>query len=176
MTPAIRDATAADIPAITTIYAVEVADFVNTYEYEVPDEAEMSRRMGDICARGYPYLAAELDGEVVGYAYANSFRSRAAYHWVVENSVYVAATAQGRGVGAALLQALIDACVARGFRQMVAVIGEPTNTASIKLHERFGFQHLGTFPGIAWKHERWLDTVFMQRALGDGSGSPPSNE
>ncbi|MCG8276976.1 GNAT family N-acetyltransferase [Stenotrophomonas sp. NLF4-10] len=176
MTPTIRDATPADIPAIAAIYAVEVADFVNTYEYEVPDEAEMARRMDDIRARGYPYLAAELDGEVVGYAYAGSFRSRAAYHWVVENSVYVAATAQGRGVGAALLQALIDACVARGFRQMIAVIGEPANTASIKLHERFGFRHLGTFPGIAWKHERWLDTVFMQRALGDGTGSPPSNE
>ena len=176
MTPVIRDATPADIPAITTIYAVEVTDFVNTYEYEVPDEAEMSRRMDDICARGYPYLAAELEGQVVGYAYASSFRSRAAYHWVVENSVYVAATAQGRGVGAALLQALIDACAARGFRQMIAVIGEPTNTASIRLHERFGFQHLGTFPGIAWKHGRWLDTVFMQRALGDGTGGPPSNE
>jgi len=176
MTPVIRDATPADIPAITAIYAVEVTDFVNTYEYEVPDEAEMARRMDDIRARGYPYLAAELDGEVVGYAYAGSFRSRAAYNRVVENSVYVAATAQGRGVGTALLQALIDACVARGFRQMIAVIGEPVNTASIKLHERFGFRHIGTFPGIAWKHGRWLDTVFMQRALGDGTGSPPSNE
>jgi len=176
MTPVIRDATLADIPAITAIYAVEVTDFVNTYEYEVPDAAEMSRRMHGILAHGYPYLAAELDGQVVGYAYANSFRSRAAYHWVVENSVYVAATAQGRGVGAALLQALIDACSARDFRQMIAVIGEPTNTASIKLHERFGFRHLGTLPGIAWKHGRWLDTVFMQRALGDGTGGPPSNE
>ena len=176
MTPVIRDATAADIPAITAIYTVEVSDFVNTYEYEVPDEAEMSRRMHGILAQGYPYLAAELDGHVVGYAYAGSFRSRAAYHWVVENSVYVAAAAQGRGVGAALLQALIDACAARGFRQMVAVIGEPTNTASIRLHQRFGFRHLGTFPGIAWKHGRWLDTVFMQRELGDGAGSAPSNE
>ncbi|SBV36264.1 Phosphinothricin N-acetyltransferase [uncultured Stenotrophomonas sp.] len=176
MTLSIRDAVATDIPAITAIYAVEVTGFVNTYEYEVPDEAEMSRRMDDTRARGYPYLAAELDGKVVGYAYAGSFRSRAAYRWVVENSVYVAATAQGHGVGAALLQALIDACVARGFRQMVAVIGEPTNTASIKLHERFGFRHIGSFPGIAWKHGRWLDTVFMQRALGDGTGCSPSNE
>jgi len=176
MTLSIRAAVASDITAITAIYAVEVTDFVNTYEYEVPSEAEMSRRMQDILAHGYPYLAAELDGHVVGYAYASSFRSRAAYHWVVENSVYVAAGAQGRGVGAALLQALIDACTGRDYRQMVAVIGEPTNTASIRLHERFGFQHLGTFPGIAWKHGRWLDTVFMQRALGDGAGSTPSNE
>ena len=172
----IRNAAESDIPAITAIYAVEVSDFVNTYEYEVPDEAEMLRRMQDILARGFPYLVAEADGEVVGYAYAGSFRSRAAYHWVVENSVYVAASAQGRGIGAALMQALIDACIARGFRQMVAVIGEPANTASIRLHERFGFHHIGTLPGIAWKHGRWLDTVFMQRALGDGAGCTPSNE
>ena len=176
MSLSIRNAAESDIPAITAIYAVEVSDFVNTYEYEVPDEAEMLRRMQDILARGFPYLVAEADGEVVGYAYAGSFRSRAAYHWVVENSVYVAASAQGRGIGAALLQALIDACQARGFRQMVAVIGEPTNTASIRLHERFGFRHIGTFPGIAWKHGRWLDTVFMQRALGPGSSAPPSDE
>lgn len=176
MSLSIRNAAESDIPAITAIYAVEVSDFVNTYEYEVPDEAEMLRRMQDILARGFPYLVAEADGEVVGYAYAGSFRSRAAYHWVVENSVYVAAIAQGRGIGAALLQALIDACQARGFRQMVAVIGEPTNTASIRLHERFGFHHIGTFPGIAWKHGRWLDTVFMQRALGPGSSAPPSDE
>ena len=176
MSLSIRNAAESDIPAITAIYAVEVSDFVNTYEYEVPDEAEMLRRMQDILARGFPYLVAEADGEVVGYAYAGSFRSRAAYHWVVENSVYGAAIAQGRGIGAALLQALIDACQARGFRQMVAVIGEPTNTASIRLHERFGFRHIGTFPGIAWKHGRWLDTVFMQRALGPGSSAPPSDE
>ena len=176
MSLSIRNAAESDIPAITAIYAVEVSDFVNTYEYEVPDEAEMLRRMQDILARGFPYLVAEADGEVVGYAYAGSFRSRAAYHWVVENSVYVAATAQGRGVGAALLQALIDACIARGFRQMVAVIGEASNTASIRLHERFGFTHVGTFPGIAWKHERWLDTVFMQRALGAGNQEPPQND
>ena len=172
----IRPVTVDDMPAITAIYAVEVTDLVNTYEYDVPDEAEMSRRMQDITGRGFPYLVAEVDGHVAGYAYANSFRSRAAYHWVVENSVYVAAIAQGRGIGAALLQALIDACQARGFRQMVAVIGEPTNTASIRLHERFGFRHIGTFPGIAWKHGRWLDTVFMQRALGPGSSAPPSDE
>ena len=172
----IRDAVAADIPAITAIYTVEVTDFVNTYEYEVPNEAEMSRRMQDITGRGYPYLTAELDGDIIGYAYASSFRSRAAYHWVVENSVYVAASAQGRGIGAALMQALIDACIARGFRQMVAVIGEPANTASIRLHERFGFQLVGVFRGLGRKHGRWLDTVQMQRALGDGSERAPSNE
>jgi len=172
----IRDAGAADIAAITAIYAVEVTDFVNTYEYEVPDEAEMLRRMQDILARGFPYLVAEVDGQVAGYAYANTYRSRIAYQWTVENSVYVDARFQGRGVGSALLQALIDACTARGFRQMVAVIGEPTNTASIRLHERFGFHLVGVFRGLGRKHGRWLDTVQMQRALGDGAGSAPSNE
>ena len=172
----IRDAGAADIAAIAAIYAVEVTDFVNTYEYEVPDEAEMLRRMQDILARGFPYLVAEIDGQVAGYAYANTYRSRIAYQWTVENSVYVDARFQGRGVGSALLQALIDACTARGYRQMVAVIGEPTNTASIKLHERFGFHLVGVFQGLGRKHGRWLDTVQMQRALGEGADSAPTNE
>ena len=136
----IRDAGPADINAITAIYAVEVTDFVNTYEYEIPDATEMLRRMRDIVDRGFPYLVAEIDGQVAGYAYANTYRTRVAYQWTVENSVYVDAAFQGKGVGTGLLQALIDACVARGYRQMVAVIGEPTNTASIKLHERFGFE------------------------------------
>ena len=170
----VRDASEADIAAITAIYAAEVRAFVNTYEYEAPDEPEMLRRMRGIVESGYPYLAAVVDGEVAGYAYAGSFRSRAAYHWVVENSVYVAAHRQGHGIGSALLQALIAACETRDFRQMVAVIGEPGNLASIRLHERFGFRHTGTFPGIAWKHGRWLDTVFMQRPLGIADAAPPS--
>ncbi|MNV40936.1 Phosphinothricin N-acetyltransferase [compost metagenome] len=113
---------------------------------------------------------------MAGYAYANTYRGRIAYQWTVENSVYVDAAFQGRGVGTALMQGLIDACVARGYRQMVAVIGEPTNTASIKLHERFGFHTVGVFRGLGRKHGRWLDTVQMQRALGDGADSAPSNE
>ena len=165
----IRDAGPADIAAITAIYAVEVTDFVNTYEYDIPDQAEMLRRMRDIIDRGFPYLVAEIDGQVAGYAYANTYRTRIAYQWTVENSVYVDARFQGQGVGTGLLQALIDACVARGFRQMVAVIGEPTNTASIRLHERFGFELVGVFRGLGRKHGRWLDTVQMQRALGDGA-------
>ena len=176
MALAVRDAAEADIPAIATIYAAEVRDFVNTYEYDAPDSAEMARRMQAVLDADYPYLVAEHDGRLAGYAYASSFRSRAAYHWVVENSVYVAGDAQGKGIGAALLQALIEACSERGYRQMVAVIGEASNTASIRLHERFGFTHVGTFPGIAWKHERWLDTVFMQRALGAGNQEPPQND
>ena len=169
----VRPAAPRDIPAITAIYAEEVRERVNTYEYDVPDAAEMRRRMRAVLDGGFPYLVAELDGEIAGYAYAGSFRARLGYRFTVENSVYVAGGMQGRGVGAALLGALIEACEARGFRQMIAVIGEPTNTASIRLHERFGFRHAGTLPGIAWKHGRWLDTVFMQRALGAGNGLPP---
>jgi len=176
VTVLLRDATDADIAAITAIYAVEVTDFVNTYEYDVPDAAEMQRRMHDIVARGFPYIVAEVDGHVAGYAYANTYRGRIAYQWTVETSVYVEAAFQGKGVGTALMQGLIDACVARGYRQMVAVIGEPTNTASIKLHERFGFHLVGIFRGLGRKHGRWLDTVQMQRALGDGVDSAPSNE
>ena len=164
----IRDVSESDIAAITAIYAVEVTDFVNTYEYDVPDAAEMQRRMHDIVARGFPYLVAEIDGEVAGYAYANTYRTRVAYQWTVENSVYVDARFQGQRVGTTLLQALIDACTSRGYRQMVAVIGEPTNTASIKLHERFGFHLVGVFQGLGRKHGRWLAVVLLQRSLGKG--------
>jgi L-amino acid N-acyltransferase YncA len=167
--PFIRAATDADIDAITAIYAVEVRDFVNTYEYDAPDAEEMLRRVRAIVAGGYPYLVAEVDGHVAGFAYASSFRSRVGYRYTVENSVYVAAGWQGRGIGSALLERLIAECEARGFRQMVAVIGEAANRASIRLYERHGFRHVGIFPGIGLKHGRWLDTVFMQRALGAGA-------
>ena len=173
MSVLVRPATEADIPAIAAIYAVEVRERVNTYEYAVPDEAEMRARMRRTLAAGYPYLAAEDGGAVVGYAYAGGYRSRVAYQWTVENSVYVAAGRQGQGIGAALLGRLIAMCEERGFRQMIAVIGEPTNTASIRLHEKFGFQLVGIFRGIAWKHGRWLDTVQMQRPLGAGNNEPP---
>ncbi len=169
----VRDATQADVPAIAALYAEEVRERVNTYEYEVPGDGEMLRRMQQIVADGYPYLVAEHDGVFAGYAYAGGFRVRAAYRHTVENSVYVQPAFKGMGVGSALMQRLIDACTARGFRQMIAVIGEPDNAASIRLHRRFGFEHVGTFAGIAWKHGRWLDTLFMQRTLGDGSSSPP---
>jgi len=171
--PVVRAATDADIHAITALYAAEVRDFVNTYEYDAPDAEEMLRRMHAIVAGGYPYLVAELDGRVAGYAYASSFRSRIGYRYTVENSVYVAAGCQGRGIGSALLERLIIECEARGFRQMVAVIGEAANGASIRLHERHGFRHVGSFPGIGLKHGRWLDTVFMQRPLGPGRGGRP---
>lgn len=172
MSPLVRAATDADIASITAIYAAEVRDFVNTYEYDAPDQAEMRRRMHGVVEAGYPYLVAEVEGRIAGYAYASGFRARVGYRFTVENSVYVAAEWQGHGIGSVLLERLIVECEARGFRQMVAVIGEAANAGSIRLHERLGFRHIGTFPGIGLKHGRWLDTVFMQRALGPGTSEP----
>jgi len=172
----IRDVAPADLPAISAIYAAEVRDHVNTYEYDAPDEAEMQRRMQGIVEAGYPCLVAEVDGQLLAYAYASSYRARAGYRYTVENSVYVAAGQQGHGIGTALLERLIAECEARGYRQMIAVIGEPTNSASVRLHEKSGFQLIGVFRGIAWKHGRWLDTVQMQRALGNGDHDAPADE
>lgn len=172
----IRDATEADIPAIAALYADEVRERVATYEYDVPDEAEMAQRMRAVQAAGYPYFVAERDGRFAGYAYASSYRSRIGYRWTVEDTVYIVPEHQGQGVGKALLQRLIDACEASGFRQMIAVIGEPANGASVALHEKLGFRTVGVFPGLGRKHGRWLDTVQMQRALGAGDGAAPSDE
>lgn len=175
MLPVLREATPGDIPAITAIYGAEVRGHVNTYEYEAPDAAEMERRMRALLDAGYPYLVAEDNAGIAGYAYASSYRARIGYRFTVENSVYVAAGRQGQGIGTALLRQLIATCEARGFRQMIAVIGERSNTASIRLHEKAGFRLVGVFPGIAWKHGRWLDTVQMQRELGAGHHEPPHN-
>ncbi|MGS1079342.1 N-acetyltransferase family protein [Pseudoxanthomonas beigongshangi] len=172
----IRDASEADIPAIAALYADEVRERVATYEYDVPDETEMAQRMRAVQAAGYPYVVAERDGRFAGYAYASSYRSRIGYRWTVEDTVYIVPEHQGQGVGKALLQYLIDACAARGFRQMVAVIGEPANGASVALHEKLGFRTIGVFQGLGRKHGRWLDTVQMQRALGAGDGTAPSDE
>ena len=169
----VRDATPADVPAIAALYADEVRDHVNTYEYDVPDQAEMAQRMRGVVGAGYPYLVAELDGRFAGYAYASSYRARIGYRKTVENSVYVVPGLKGRGIGAALMQALIDACEARGYRQMIAVIGDADNEVSRRLHERLGFRVSGRFPGIGHNHGRWLDGLQMQRALGDGATTPP---
>lgn len=170
----VRPATPDDLPAIAAIYAEAVVHGTATWEYDPPDLAEMARRHDALVAAGYPYLVAEADGALAGYAYAGSYRPRAAYRHTVENSIYVAPALKGRGVGRALLAALIDDCAARGFRQMVAVIGDSANAASIGLHAALGFAMIGTAPAVGWKHGRWLDQVLMQRALGDGAASPPA--
>jgi phosphinothricin acetyltransferase len=170
---AIRPATSADIPAITGIYAHAVKTGTASFEYEPPSEAEMTQRMQGLVERNMPYLAAELDGGVAGYAYAGPYRARPAYRFTLEDSVYVAADKHGRGIGRALLRGLIEAAEGRGFRQMIAVIGDSDQTASIALHAALGFAYIGTLPNVGYKFGRWLDTVLMQRALGEGSTTDP---
>lgn len=164
----LRPATVADIPVITAIYGPNVAEGIASFEYEPPDEAEMARRQEAILSAGYPYLVAEMDGAVVGYAYASAYRSRPGYRFTCENSVYVAPAAKGRGVGKALLSRLIDDCAERGYRQMIAVIGHLGNQGSIALHRACGFTVVGVLPSIGWKQGRWIDSVLMQRSLGAG--------
>ncbi len=176
MRPQLRAATLEDIADIQQLYALEVREGVATYEYSAPDEVEMARRMRELVAAGFPYLVAELDGVFCGYAYASSYRGRVGYRWTVEDTVYVAASARGHGVGRALLSRLIEDCDALGFRQMIAVIGDAGNGASVALHEQLGFRTVGVFAGLGRKHGRWLDTVQMQRALGEGKDTPPAGE
>ncbi len=172
----IRDAMPADLPEITHIYTDSVLNGVASYELIAPDEAEMGRRMTAITDSGYPYLiAANEDGAVLGYAYASAFRTRPAYRWLVEDSIYIAPEARGQGVGRALLEALIGRCETLGFRQMVAVIGG-AHLASIKLHQKAGFVSSGMISGSGFKHGNWLDTVFMQRPLGQGKATDPDPE
>jgi L-amino acid N-acyltransferase YncA len=173
MTVAVRPATRADIPAITRIYAHAVEHGTASFELTAPDQAEMTRRFNELTTNGFPYLVAAVDGAVIGYAYAGPYRTRPAYRFTVENSVYVAHDSQRRGVGKALLQALIEACTEKGFRLMVAVIGDSNQAASIGLHEAADFAHVGAFKNIGYKFDRWLDTVLMQRALGPGATKPP---
>ncbi|PVM90286.1 GNAT family N-acetyltransferase [Caulobacter radicis] len=169
----IRPSTDADVPAITAIYGWNVLNGLGTFEEVPPDEAEMARRRGAFLDRGLPYLVAELDGKVLGYAYAGPFRLRAAYRYTVEDSIYVAPDAAGKGVGKALLTALIEACEALGLRQMCAVIGDSGNAASIGVHAALGFEHKCVFPAMGYKFDRWVDLVWMQRSLNGGGDTPP---
>ncbi|CCD96674.1 phosphinothricin acetyltransferase (PPT N-acetyltransferase) [Bradyrhizobium sp. ORS 375] len=169
----IRPAQEADLPAITAIYGQAVREGTATFELDPPDLAEMTRRFRALSDGGFPYFAALLDGEVVGYAYAGPYRPRPAYRFTVENSVYLAPASQRRGIGMRLMRALLDACEARGFRQMIAVIGDSANAGSVGLHTACGFQMIGTHPSVGLKFGRWLDTVMMQRPLGSGGSDIP---
>ena len=173
MTQSIRPATPADIPAITRIYEHAVRHGTASFELEPPDEAEMGARMRALLDGGFPYLAAENGGELLGYAYAGYYRTRPAYRFTVEDSIYVAPQAQRRGVGRALLDALIVESEGRGFRQMLAVIGDSANASSIELHRAAGFRMVGAFENVGFKFGRWLDSVMMQRALGPGATTQP---
>jgi phosphinothricin acetyltransferase len=172
----IRPATSADLSAIAAIYEDAVLHGTASFELEPPGVAEMTRRFESLSDGGYPYLVADTGGEIAGYAYAGPYRPRPAYRYTVENSVYVAKTWQGKGVGRALLNALIADAEQRGFRQMIAVIGDSENTASVALHRAAGFEDTGVFRAVGRKHGRWLDTVLMQRALGLGDRFEPPEE
>ena len=173
MSPTIRAASPADIPAIARIYAHAVRHGTASFEIEPPDEREMARRYETLRASGYPYLVAELDGTVAGYAYAGPYRTRPAYHWSVEDSIYVAPRMHQRGIGRVLLERLIVAAERSDFRQMIAVIGDSANSPSIELHRAAGFRLVGTFDHVGFKFGRWLDTVHMQKELGAGDHAPP---
>ncbi len=169
----IRPAEERDLDAIAAIYAHHVLHGSASFETEPPGVAEMGRRRLALLAGGYPYLVAESGREILGYAYASAYRPRAAYGNTVEDSVYLRPDAAGRGLGARLLAALIEACEACGFRQMIAVVGDSANSASIRVHERQGFRRIGTLEAVGHKHGGWLDIVLLQRRLGDGASSAP---
>src|SRR5687768_1711375 len=170
----IRDAAAADMPAIQAIYAHHVLHGLATFEEVPPSVAEMGERRASVLKAGLPYLAAEIDGAVVGYAYATAYRPRPAYRFTVEDSIYVAHGFGGCGIGSALLGALINRCELGPWRQMLAVIGNSGNAGSIALHQRLGFESTGTLHAVGFKLGRWVDTVLMQRALGPGDRSTPA--
>ena len=169
----IRAATTADISAITRIYAHAVAYGTASFELEPPDEAEMASRQQALLARNFPYIVAELAGAVAGYAYAGPYRDRRAYDWCIEDSLYIAPELHRKGIGRLLLTRLVAEAEALGFRQMIAVIGDSANTASVAVHAAVGFRLIGNFQSIGFKHGRWLDTVLMQRALGSSDTLPP---
>lgn len=162
-----------DVAAITAIYEHAVRTGTGSFEIDPPDATEMARRRQDVLAKGLPYLVAETAAGVMGYAYASPFRPRPAYRFSVENSVYVHPEARGQGLGALLLAELIALCTDWGARQMLAVIGDSANAASVALHTRLGFTPAGRFENVGRKFERWLDVVLMQRALGPGAIVPP---
>lgn len=171
----VRPVVDGDIPAITDIYAHHVRHGKASFEETPPKEEEMRRRCDALREGGYPYLVAERNGALVGYAYAGPYRTRPAYRFSVENSVYVADGQTGAGVGSALLKETIRLCEIKGYRQMIAIIGDSGNMGSIALHARCGFNHAGVLKSVGFKHGGWLDSVIMQRALGPGDDTLPED-
>lgn len=169
----VRDAEDADMAAIAALYAHYVRTGAASFEETPPEGAQMASRRAEVIERGLPFVVAESDGVILGFAYAGLFRHRSAYRYTVEDSVYVAPEAQGLGAGRRMLGELVERCTRAGYRQMVAVIGDPENNASIAFHSAMGFRSVGTFHAIGFKFGRWVDTVVMQRPLGAGAGAPP---
>jgi phosphinothricin acetyltransferase len=170
----LRAARRDDIPQITAIYADAVRNGTASYELEPPTEGELAARFEALRTGGFPYIVAESAEGVLGYAYAGPFRPRPAYRFIVEDSIYISPAARGRGLGALLLARLIEEATALGFRQMIAVIGDGTDaSASVRLHRKMGFSDSGKLVGSGYKHDRWLDTIFMQLAMNGGDTAPP---
>jgi L-amino acid N-acyltransferase YncA len=161
----LRASADADVPAIAAIYKHHVLEGTGTFETEPPDEAEISRRRRDLIQRGFPWLVAEVNGTVVGYAYAGLFRAREAYRFTLEDSIYVHPESMNQGIGGTLLRELIEVCRRGGFRQLIALIGDSNNQGSIRVHEICGFQHTGVMKNVGLKFDRWLDVVIMQLEL-----------
>jgi phosphinothricin acetyltransferase len=170
----VRPATPDDLPAIHGIYAHHVAHGLASFEEEAPSVQELRRRYDDVIRQSFPYLAAELGDQIAGYGYCNLYRSRSAYRFALEDSVYVRHDMAGRGIGKAILAELVTRCEALGCRQIIAVIGDSANAASIGLHASQGFLKVGTLRSVGFKLGRWVDSVFMQRPLGPGDGTPPA--
>jgi phosphinothricin acetyltransferase len=169
----VRDSREDDLERVCAIYGHHVRHGTGTFEEEPPALEEMARRRAAVVTQGLPYLVVEEGGDVVGFAYAGQYRPRAAYRFTVESSVYVDHTALGRGYGRALMADVVARCSEGPWRQMLAVIGDSANTASVRLHERLGFRPVGTFRDVGFKFGRWLDTVLMQRMLGRGLDPQP---
>jgi phosphinothricin acetyltransferase len=169
----IRPAEPGDVAAITRIYADSVRHGTASFEIDPPNEAEMARRYDNLRTGGFPFIVAEFDGMFAGYAYSGTYRARPGFRWTVEDSIYIDPRVQRRGIGRALLDRLIVLSAAAGFRQMIAVIGDSANTASIELHRAARFRMIGTFADVGFKFGRWIDSVLMQRELGDGSRTAP---
>ena len=170
----LRPAQPDDLPAIHAIYAHHVLHGMASFEEEPPSVEELARRYRDVIERGLPYLVAEYGAEVVGYGYCAPYRARSAYRHALEDSIYIRHDRGGRGIGRRLLEELIRRCEGLGYRQIVAVIGDSGNAASIGVHAACGFLRVGTLRSVGFKFGRWVDSVFMQRPLGPGDGTPPS--
>ncbi len=174
--PLVRPAASADFAAIAAIYAHHVQTGLGSFEEVPPSADELARRFQGVRARGLPWQVAELDGRLAGYCYASPYHARSAYRFTVQDSVYVAEDCLGRGVGAALLQNVIDACTAQNYRQMIAVIGDSGNEASLRLHARLGFRTIGQALRVGVKFGRWVDIVHLQRPLGEQTARPPAED
>ena len=172
----IRPATRQDLAAVTAIYAHHVLNGTGTFETDPPSESEMTQRWQDVQHNGLPYLVAESDGRVLGYAYANWFKPRPAYRFSAEDSIYLHPDAVGKGLGALLLNELLVQLEALGVRQVLAVIGDSNNMGSVGVHHKLGFERIGVMSSVGWKFGRWLDVVLMQKTLGEGATSAPVKE